>query len=291
MTSIDVAADLHVHTTASDGTVGLDERVAEARERGLEALAITDHDTIGEDLTGRVTDREGLELVTGVEVRGDLFETKVELLGYFVDPTDEGLQDVLDRARRYRRERNDELLENVSEATGLEVTRETVPSDEGSVGRPHVAQYLVEAGAVESIQGAFDEYLAEDGACYVEMERVPVRQVLSAIQGAGGVASLAHPGRISADAETVAEMVSVLADAGLDAIEVQYPYGGGESRYAELDVEDAARLADEYDLLPTGGSDCHGPGSGKHRLGTVGVTSEEYAAVKECAAERRPFDG
>lgn len=289
MTDRDAVGDLHVHTTASDGTVGVEDRIDQAVESGLDALAITDHDRVSEELTSRRRVVDGLELITGVEVRADILDTKVEILGYYVDPTDHGLQSMLERARQYRRERNEEMMNRLSSATRLNVTKEAVPSGEGSVGRPHLAQLLVENDVVPTIQAAFDRYLADDAECFVPMERVNSREVIETIAGAGGVTSLAHPGRISADAEAVEEMVGRLADHGLDAIEVWYPYSGGESRYAELGVEDADRLAEKNDLLRTGGSDCHGPGSGKFRIGDTGVPDKPMEELRSFSDHRRPL--
>jgi len=146
---------------------------------------------------------------------------------------------------------------------------------------------MVAEGVVPSIGAAFDEYLAEDGSCYVPMRRLPAARVLRTIRGAGAVASLAHPGRIAASAETVEEMIEELAAHGLDGIEVSYPYGESDDRYADVGVADAARLAEKHDLVETGGSDCHGSGSGKFRIGTAGLDSASFVKVEQLADGRR----
>ncbi|MFB6307795.1 MAG: PHP domain-containing protein [Haloarculaceae archaeon] len=290
--SDDGGADLHTHTDASDGTVPVAERLRLARERGLDTVAITDHDTISAPLPTRRALRDGLEIVTGVEVRADYEGAKIELLGYFVDPTDEQLQALLERVRQYRHERNEQLVANLVDETGLDLDYETLEAEaNGTLGRPHLAARLVEAGLVDSIGAAFDEYLAEEGSVYVEMERVPYPEVIETLQSAGAVVSLAHPGRIRADATAVESMVADLAAVGLDAIEVWYPYGDSHSGgYAGLGVEDAAALAERHDLLSTGGSDCHGPDSGKFRIGDVRVPERAVDALRERASERRPFE-
>lgn len=290
MSDGDGVADLHMHTTASDGTCTVAARVSQAGERGLEAIAITDHDTIGEDLSERVERRGDLELITGVEVRGDARGTKVELLGYFVDPTDDRLGATLERVRTFRRERNREMIERLTEVTALDRSYDDLAAEaDGLLGRPHMASALHEAGVVDSIREAFASYLAEDGDAYVPMERVPAIEVMTAVQGAGGVVSLAHPGRTRTD--DIEGVVEDLVAHGLDAIEVQYPYDEAPQSedYADVSVEDAAALAEEYDLLRTGGSDCHGPDSGKFRIGEVRITREELDALREMAAERRPL--
>jgi hypothetical protein len=279
----DGVADLHMHTTASDGTSTVDERVEQARERGIEAIAVTDHDRIADDFEGRVERRGDVELITGVEVRADCLGTKVEVLGYFVEPSNPELEAVLSTARRYRRERNRGMVERLAAATGLDLDYDALASSvDGGLGRPHLADRLVEAGVVDSIGAAFDEYLGTDGEAYVPMERVDHERVVEAIHAAEGIASLAHPGRIRSD--RVPELVERLVDAGLDGIEVRYPYGGsGPDAYADVGVEGAAELAEEYDLIETGGSDCHGLDSGKFRIGEVRVTAEVYDALRAAA--------
>lgn len=264
-------ADLHVHTTASDGTSTLEQRVSQALERGLDSLALTDHDRITGDLSERFHRREDVLVVTGVEIRADLAGSKIELLGYFVDPSSVPLQDTLSVARRYRRQRNRTLADRLSDEIEADVDYEALRDEAGGMlGRPHVARYLVERGVVDSVSRAFQEYLGPGGEAYVPMERLSHERVIEAIHAADGLVSLAHPGRIRSD--RVPEMVAALADDGLDAIEVWYPYGSDPT----VTVEETAALAAEHDLLETGGSDCHGPGSGKFRIGDVRVPAAEF---------------
>lgn len=276
--SSDVVADFHMHTTGSDGTDTLQDRIEQAHERELDAIAITDHDRVIDELGAGSRTVDGLEVVTGVEIRADLFETKVELLGYFVDPAEPTLASVLERARQFRRERNRELVRQLNETTGLELDYKALTDEvRGGLGRPHLAGILVEEGYVDGIGAAFEEYLAEAGSCFVPMERIPCAEVIDAIRTVGGVASLAHPGRIRSD--RVPEMVATAADEGLDAIETWYPYG----EECEFGVSDAQDLADEHDLLRTGGSDCHGRGSGKYRIGETGMPAEAYERLLSVA--------
>lgn len=282
-------ADLHMHTLASDGTSSLNQRVAQAAERGLDAIAVTDHDRISESLTGRVSHRSGVEVVTGVEIRADVSNTKVELLGYYVQPSADILQSVLEQARAYRSERNREMVASLTAATSVDFDYDQLREDAyGMLGRPHLAAALVDAGLVDSVGEAFATYLGTGGEAYVPMERVSATDVLDGIHQAGGVVSLAHPGRIRSD--DVASIISTLVDQGLDAIEVKYPYDSSpDEGYADIDVEAAASLADEYDLLHTGGSDCHGPGSGKFRIGEVRVSKGRLDTLRTVADRRQSF--
>ncbi len=289
MSLVEGVADLHMHTTASDGTCSVADRVDQAQERGLSAIAVTDHDTISTDLDGRFSVHSDIELVTGVEVRAGVKDTKVELLGYYVDPTDERLNAVLEQVREYRRDRNRRLVECLRDLAGLKRSYEDVRATaDGILGRPHIAGVLVDEGVVDSVGEAFDEYLGADGTAFVPMERVSAAEIIEAIRGAGGVVSLAHPGRIrTADIESI---VSTLVEAGLDAIEVPYPYGAVSSdSYADIDSTDAATIATEYDLLHTGGSDCHGPDSGKFRIGEVRLGADHLEKLRERAGARRPL--
>jgi predicted metal-dependent phosphoesterase TrpH len=288
MDSRTVAADLHMHTPASDGTLEVARRAAVAAERDLDTIAITDHDIIADRLTERVETVDGVSVITGVEVRADLFDTKIEILGYYVDPSHEGLQTMLSRTRGFRKERNRQLVQNLSSLTGLDFSYDQLAaSAEGTLGRPHLAQRLVDEGVVSSIGSAFDKYLAEEGAAFVPMKRLDYTEVIETIHDAGGVTSLAHPGRIRANADTVKERVETLANAGLDGIEVWYPYGRETSdEYADIGAEDAHDLAERFDLLLTGGSDCHGPDTGKFRLGKCGVTRDQLNSLARETASR-----
>lgn len=280
-------ADLHLHTPASDGTDDVETRVEQALEYDLETIAVTDHDVIGSWFDDRVVTHRGVEVVTGVEVRADLFDTKIEMLGYYVNPNEETLRDALRTARQYRKDRNRAIVERLSDATGLTFEYETLRAEvDGNLGRPHLAQRLIDADVVDSVGEAFDQYLGSDGDAYVPMDRLPYETVIDAIHAAGGAVSLAHPGRIRSD--RVPEMVGRLADAGVDGIEVWYPYSeSGPEAYADIGVSEALELAQQHDLVPTGGSDCHGSGSDKFRIGTV-RSPESTVDELRTTAKRNP---
>ena len=274
-----------MHTTASDGTSTIEERIEQASDRGLEAIAITDHDCIPDALEEPMENEKGLKVITGVEIKADIFGKKIEILGYYIDPDDENLSGLLEEVRRYRKERNRELVENFVEVTGIDTSyREMNERAEGQLGRPHFARLLVEEELVDSVSEAFDEYLGEDDDIYVPTERVEYTQVIDAVHSAGGVASLAHPGRI--DSDSVPEMVKELSENGLDGIEVWYPYGKVSRGYESgVGVEEASELAQRHDLLRTGGSDCHGEGSDKYRIGEVRVPEEDLKRLKTASGE------
>lgn len=285
----DRVADLHLHTTSSDGTCTVGDRIQQAQNIGLEAIAITDHDTISGELNCRVSSQNEIELITGVEVRADVGNTKVELLGYYINPTNTDLIHLLEKVRSYRRDRNREIITQLREATNLNRSYDDIRTEvNGILGRPHIADILIEEGIVDSISTAFETYLGSNGDTFVPMKRVPSGDVIASIQDAGGVVSLAHPGRVRTDSFEM--ILEELVNAGLDAIEVPYPYDEAPSEgYADVNSKDALEFSEKYGLLTTGGSDCHGPDSGKYRIGEVRVTRSNLDALRDRANERQPL--
>jgi len=282
----DGVADLHIHTTTSDGKSTLEERIKQANDKGLTTIAITDHDRIPAEITDRVTTRRGIKVVAGVEIRADVQNTKVEILGYYVDPSNHKLKSLLSDVRQHRRERNREIITSLYSLTEFEVKYEELRDEaDGMIGRPHIAEALVQEGIVDDIGSAFDTYLSADGIAYTPMKHLPAKEIIDAIKGAGGVTSLAHPGRIRTN--DVTSLIDHLKLAGLDAVEVGYPYGDIQSKdYADIGVADAAAIAEAKGLFKTSGSDCHGPGSGKYRIGDVRVSPPTLDKLRERAAER-----
>lgn len=289
MNSTEGIADLHMHTVASDGTCSVIERSQQARECGLDAIAITDHDSVSAEIITRQTVNNGVKLIAGVEVRADVQGTKIELLGYYIDPDDERLDSMLTEIRDYRRDRNQRILGRLRETTSFDRLYDDIREEaDGILGRPHIARILVEEGIVNSIDVAFDEYLANNETAFIPMKRVPAHEVIDVIKHAGGVVSLAHPGRVRT--ESIGHIVDELVEVGLDGIEVQYPYDEAPTEgYAGVSVEDAATLAEKHGLLKTGGSDCHGPDSGKFRIGEIRVSGEQIKSLHNCADQRRPL--
>lgn len=270
-----------MHTTASDGSDSVDDRVRQAAEQDIDCIAVTDHDTMNDELTDRVEVREGVEVITGAEIKAGLDGHKVEILGFFLDPSDDRLQEVFGTIARYRRERMEEMVERVNGMIDGSIAYEDVAAHaDGTIARPHIAQVLVDRGVVDSVGAAFDEYIGEDCDGYVETEKIDAADVIEVVHDNGGAASLAHPGR-SLDPERADEQVGELVRAGLDAIEVPYTYDQlGEGRYS-FGAARAMELATDHGLLMTGGSDCHGSDSGKFFLGDVRLPYRHVEALKE----------
>ena len=263
--------DLHVHTTASDGTYSPQEIVQKSRELGLRTIGICDHDTIdGVPLAQEASCGTGLEVIPGVEISVDASGWEVHILGYYVDPTRPALMEELDRSRRSRLMRARRML-NRLESLGVSLSWERVLkiASDGVVGRPHIAMALEEARFVGSTQEAFDRYLGRGRPAYVGREKMTTARAMRLVREADGVPVLAHPW-------TVTRLVPELVDQGLEGLEAYY------TGYSASMVSDLVSLADEHGLVCTGGSDFHGltvlPDS---HLGGVSVPISCVAALKQ----------
>ncbi len=271
--------DLHTHSTASDGSFSPKELVRMAKDKGLKALAITDHDTV-EGLPEAVeeADRLGLQFVPGVEISCDLAETALHILGYWIDYRHRGLTRVLTDLVDYRTRRNHLIIDRFR-ALGIDLDYEEIAASAGNdvVGRPHFALALVKKGEVADTQEAFERYLARGKPAYVNKRRLTADQGIELITKAGGLPALAHPCQYGfRDENELREALKQLVDSGLQGLEVWYPTHS--PRQSQLYL----KLAREYKLAPTGGSDFHGESKPEIKLGT-GVDGElcvEYEVLE-----------
>lgn len=275
-------ADLHTHTTASDGQGAPAVNVRLAREAGLAAVAITDHDTtagIEEALAEGA--RLGVRVVPGVELSTMQDGVEIHVLGYFVDWRDERWRERLRAQRNARARRNAMMLERLAEL-GLPVDREEVEraadgrASGGVIGRLHIAAALVARGYVSSVAEAFERYLGNGGAAYVRVPRPTPREAVDWIHEAGGAAVIAHPGLYGRN-----DLVEALLRAGADGIEAYHSDHGpdDEARYADM----AARLG----VIATGGSDYHGERDGKAFHGPLGGRTVDASVVDLLEAASR----
>lgn len=275
-------ADLHTHTRHSDGTTSPTENVRLARAQGLAALAITDHDTLtGWDEAADAARRTGLVLVPGVELSAERDGDSVHLLGYWVDPDHEGLAAECVRLRDHREDRVRRMLERLAELDAA-VTFEAVRRVAGTapLGRPHVAQALVEAGHVADFQQAFDELLADGRPAAVPKHALSPEDAVRLIVDAGGAAVLAHPA-LSSPGVIDEALLDRLVVAGLVGVEADH---ADQDRSAR---ERWRRLAAERDLLVTGGSDFHGDRK-RLRVGQGVTPVARVERLAERAADPQP---
>jgi len=252
-----VVADLHVHTTRSDGSLPPDAVAGTAERAGLEAVAITDHDRLA-PIESPVVERAGVTVIGGIELRVTAGGERFDLLGYGLDPTPD-LQAEIDRLQRDRIERARAIVSRVEDHTGVDLDVEYGPG----IGRPHVARAIADSDAPYDYDGAFEHLIGDDGPCYVAREITPFQRGRELLAAACDLVSLAHPLRYD-------DPGAALALAGdLDAVELAYPYEGTVDRSP---VESAIA---EHDLLATGGSDAHG-----RSLGIAGLDRPAYRPVR-----------
>lgn len=278
-------ADLHLHTQWSDGTLDLGGTVARAHQAGLSAIAITDHDTIGPELVAPLSVQDGIEVICGVEVKADVAGGRGEILGYFLAPGHPALEKLFTWMAQARKARMEAMVQRCREVLGEEISlAEVSGAAAGSVGRPHLAGVLVRRGLAQDFEDAFTRFLSSDAPCYVPLPRPSSRQAIAAIRAAGGVASLAHPCFLSVP-DWEGTLVSLVQE-GLSGVEVVYPYE--TSRQPQpTDPQEMARLVRRLGLIPTGGSDDHGPGSVKDALGAARVPYEVVEALRSLAESVR----
>jgi len=248
--------DLHTHSTVSDGSESPEAIVTAAHDVGCSAVALTDHDSLAGLPRARVrADALGIRLVPGCEISCvPVGSGGVHVLVYFVDDPSSALGTELDRLREDRRARNLALVERLNQL-GIPVTFPMVAAHAGTeegVGRPHFAQALVDLGATDSVDEAFDRYLANGGAAYVPKGRLSVADVCRLSRESGGVAVLAHPTTLGLDPGALADAVRDMAASGLGGLEAVY------GRYSPQLRTDLGNLARRFGLVPTGGSDFHG---------------------------------
>ncbi|MBN2244751.1 MAG: PHP domain-containing protein, partial [Candidatus Aminicenantes bacterium] len=247
--------DLHIHSTASDGVLSPSEIVRYAKAKGLQAIAITDHDTIEGCKEGLAEgERIGFEVIPGIEISAEHFPGTMHILGFFLDIHHPFLNERLKFLQKARAERNPKIVEKLN-GLGIDITFEEVlrASGGGQVGRPHFANVLLEKKYVRSFQEAFDRFLKKGAPAYVEKFRFTSKEALHLINEAKGVAVLAHPKTLGMNGYSELEkLILQLVGEGLKGIEVYYP------EHSAAEIAQYKTLAERYGLLSTGGTDYHG---------------------------------
>ncbi|MBI3733129.1 MAG: PHP domain-containing protein [Chloroflexi bacterium] len=273
-------ADLHAHTTASDGTFTPAELIAEAKRAGLDVLGITDHDST-EGIAPAIEANRGnnLTIIPGIEVNCDVPGGEVHVLGYFKDVPGGALQALLQRLRDGRRARAQGMVDKMT-ALGMPIAWERVVAFArgGSIGRPHVARAILEAGYAANIGEVFDKYIGRSGPAYVERLKLSPAEAVEAIRQSGGVPVLAHPYYFDASGAMIKTvnpetLVPELVAAGLRGIEVYYYH------YPTSAMVGLMKIAERYRLILTGGSDFHGL-TKTNTLGGVFVPWEAYERLQ-----------
>ena len=287
-----IEVDLHLHTTASDGTLTPTQLVHLCAERGLRVICISDHDTtngLPEALQAAAAYPE-LAIIPGIELSTDIPGSEIHILGYFVDHYDEHLQSILNDFREGRRSRGRRMVENLN-AMGIAVSWERVQEIAGdaSIGRPHIAQALVEGGYVQYPKDAFDKYIGRNGPAYADRVKLTPADAVRMLLDRGALPVMAHPtySASKSDRGAVDSLPGILADltaAGLVGMEVYY------GDYTPEQVKWLRGLADDFGLIPCGGSDYHASGNpGEPQPGSVGPpmsSVDALNALRTAAAAR-----
>jgi predicted metal-dependent phosphoesterase TrpH len=264
-------ADLHLHTTFSDGAYTPAQVVELARRSGLSALAVTDHDTLGAVPVARAAAAgSGVEVIAGVEITSEYRGRELHLLAYFVAPDCPDLGAALSAVRAHRAQRYQEMIERLR-GCGVSVEVERGASAPEALGRRHLAELLVRQGRVATVREAFNRYLGEGGKVAVPKKCLPAGEALALVRQAGGVAAWAHPAY-----DCTRERLAELRGLGLGAVEVEHP-NTRPARARELRGWAAA-----LGLAVSGGSDCHGPG--RRSVGACTVSAQELERLRGMVA-------
>ena len=246
--------DLHTHSTASDGTLTPTELVAHAREVGLKALALTDHDTVaGVEEALAAGEKYGVEVIPGCEISAETPDYRMHILGLFLPPRPEKLIRVMDGLLEHRHNRNHIIVGRLNDL-GYSITYDEIRAiaGEGSVGRPHIARCLMDKHIVSSIQEAFDRFIGPKGKAYEPKKILTDKDAVSILKEEGATVVLAHPYQLGMSPGELEKLVLELMELGLDGIEVYYP------EHTPTQTRRYEELAEKHGLVKSGGSDFHG---------------------------------
>jgi len=270
--------DLHAHTSASDGTYSPKELVTLAKSEGIEAIAITDHDTIeGVPEALEAGEKIGLEVIPGVEISIDHQPGSMHVLGLFLDIKNKKLIEYLTGLQTSRSSRNPKIIEKLNEL-GLAISMEDVQkiSGGGQVGRPHIAAALLQDGYVSSNQQAFDKYLKKGAIAYFERNRLTREETVDMIHGAGGLVILAHPHTLGVNGSSFSYLMSELKEVGFDGLEVFY------NSHSQTDEDRLMKIVDKNGFIISGGTDFHGQNKPSIKLGVgYGNMAIPYEVLQE----------
>jgi hypothetical protein len=271
-------ADLHLHTLFSDGTFTPEELVLQAQKNGLACIALTDHDTVeGCARAAAASAAVRMEFIPGAELTAEHQDTEVHIIGYFLDTQNAVLLAEIAKFQAVRKQRIYEMVARINEL-GVPLTPEAVfaLANCQSPGRPHVARALVKEGLARNLDEAFERFLKKGRPAWVPKSKMSALEAMELIHQAGGLAVMAHPGLNHTD-----EIIPALVEAGMDGIECFH------TKHSTAMAERYLEIADQYHLLVTGGSDCHGFSKNKPLIGTVKLP---YEHVEKLLAAKQKRD-
>ncbi len=277
--------DLHVHSSCSDGTLSPAQVTSLAAQKGLRAIALTDHDTVsGISEALEAGKKLGVEIIPGIEFSTSCQNRDVHIVGLHINPCDAYFLEALKEFQSSRNRRNEKIIGLLQQA-GISVSWKAMADafPDCVWTRAHFARYLMEHGYVSSVREAFPRYLGDHAPCFVPREKVTPWQAIELIHQSGGIAVLAHPLLYGLGQEQLRLLFSRLRKAGLDGVEVFYSSNSREEERL------SRQLARDYDLVPSGGSDFHGDNKPEISLGTGRGNLRIPYSVLEQLRERRPI--
>jgi predicted metal-dependent phosphoesterase TrpH len=271
-------ADLHLHTHFSDGTYSPEELVSHGHRHHLSALALTDHDTVeGCERMARACQASGIEFIPGTELTAEHDDTELHILGYCLDTNNERLLAEIGKFQTVRQNRIREIVARLNKmGVPLKVEAVFALANCHAPGRPHVARAMVAAGLCRSLDEAFDRFLKKNRPAWVPKAKMTSAEAIDLIHHAGGVAVMAHPVLNRAD-----DAIPGMVEAGLDGIECFH------TKHSTAISEHYLEIADRFNLLVTGGSDCHGMSKGKPLIGTVRLPYQHVEKLRERGLSRK----
>ena len=273
-----------MHTTASDGELSPQQLIDYALKRGVEIIAITDHDEIkGIDEALEYAKHKNITVVPGIEVScfQEYFFSEIDVIGLFIDHKSEAIQQLSVKFKEFRAEEKKEMIKKLN-SLGYDITfEELLKKVNGSIGRPHIAKVLIEKypNQFSSINDVFDKLIGKGKPAYAQRKKLSIKDAVGIIQTAGGIAILAHPGRYRKN--EMLEIISIFSLAGGDGMEADYPYEQLMKTSNLINLELRA-LAGEKNLLISGGSDFHDMERGSE-IGDAGVNKDEFKLLKQKA--------
>ena len=275
-----VIADLHTHTVNSDGTFTVEEVVKLASKKGLDVVAVTDHDSVDglrdEKKLREYEEKYKVEIIKGIEMSCNLKGKDVHILGYFLNLEDKNFLKELERIAEIRNERNEKIIKKLADLKLPVTMEELLEIVQGNViSKAHFAEIMLKKGYVSCKSDAFKNYLGKGGAAFVEKRDYQPADAVDILVKNGAFVSLAHPKLITDDFAEVERIVSDLVKHGLRGLEVNY------YSFSKKDREKYMVLAEKYNLIITGGSDFHGVNRVESSLGGTGLNKSEYENLKK----------
>ena len=275
---MDQLADLHIHTYYSDSSLSPEQVVAEANDKGLSCIAITDHDIIdGVEPAMNAAKGLNLEIIPGIELSSEINGKDVHILGYFMDACDKSFLSRIKIMQDKRMDRMRNIIKKLEPLGIDDILLEDVcaMTKSNCVGRPHLAKMLIEKGYCKNVKQVFNKYIGEGCPAYVPKYKQTPYEAIDLIRQCNGLAILAHPMLTQVDS-----LILSLTEAGLDGLEVFYP------NISNKVIEFYKKLANKYGILVTGGSDYHGEMKSNIRMGCPSISYEYVDAMKKRLRDR-----